>query len=82
MTTDWTADPGFTVDSGLYLADGSLAANFAIANTVVVGMILINPVTGSPYRVGQPDTPSVLPIPNAVALGCTLINPFTGAPYH
>lgn len=52
-----------------------------IPNAVAIAMILINPTTGVPYRKGQPDTPSVLPIPNAVALGCSLINPITGLPY-
>jgi hypothetical protein len=52
-----------------------------IPNAAMVAMILIDPVNGVPYRVGQPDTPSVLPIPNAVALGCCLIDPVTGVPY-
>jgi len=53
-----------------------------IPNAVAVAMILIDPATGLPYRAGNADTPSVLPIPNAVALGCTLIDPVSGLPYH
>lgn len=53
-----------------------------IPNAVYVAMVLIDPTTGVPYRFGQPDSASVLPIPNAAAVGCTLINAVTGLPYH
>lgn len=53
-----------------------------IPNQVFVGCILIDPTNDTPYRIGQADTASVLPIPNAVALGCTFIDPVSGLPYH
>jgi hypothetical protein len=54
-----------------------------IANQVFVACILIDPTNDTPYRVGNADTASVLPIPNYTCpVGCTLINPVTGIPYH
>jgi hypothetical protein len=53
-----------------------------IANQAYVACMLIDPTNGIPYRPGQADTPSVLPIPNQAAVACTLIDPVSGLPYH
>jgi hypothetical protein len=53
-----------------------------IPNQAAVAAILIDPTNGIPYRPGQADTPSVLPIPNQAALACSLIDPITGLPYR
>ena len=54
-----------------------------IANQVFVACVLIDPTNDTPYRIGNPDTASILPIPNAFApVGCTLIDPVSGLPYH
>lgn len=55
-----------------------------IANSpIVLALILINPTTGAPYKVGGADAQSVLPISDLTApMACVLINPTTGAAYR
>ncbi len=52
--------------------------------TSPVGVMLIDPSNGLPYRAGSADVAtSSLPVANLTSpVGCTLINSTTGLPYH
>jgi hypothetical protein len=54
-----------------------------IANAAPVAEMLINAVTGSPYRINLPDASSTLPIANVTApLAIVLIDPVSGVVYR
>jgi hypothetical protein len=53
-----------------------------IPNACPVAAMLIDPMTGVPYKAGGAGAPSVLPVANLNApLAAALIDPVSGLPY-